>query len=159
MGRCCIKDFILKGYAVNESRLRQLGEVVRLMQRTQNSLGSKQILTVIENYSKALDLLDAYDHQNMRRPAGEKAIYVLNYEECRQIIDNMRFGNESELFGTEKDDSFKGSIGNIVRVLESYGIGSTAEEIPEPARKGAAVLSPSEDELSLEDLEGRFRRR
>ena len=103
-----LKDFILKGYAVNENRLRQLGEVVRLMQRTQDSLDSKQVLTVIENYSKALDLLDAYDHQNMQRPAGEKAVYMLNYEECRQIIDNMRFGNESELFGAEKDDSFKG---------------------------------------------------
>ena len=105
-----LKDFILKGYAVNENRLRQLGEVVRLMQRTQDSLDSKQVLSVIENYSKALDLLDAYDHQNMQRPVGEKAVYVLNYEECRQIIDNMRFGNESELFGAEKDDSFKGSM-------------------------------------------------
>ena len=52
-----LKDFILKGYAVNENRLRQLGEVVRLMQRTRDSLDSKQVLTVIENYSKALDLL------------------------------------------------------------------------------------------------------
>ena len=46
-----------------------------------------------------------------------------------------------------------GSIENIVRVLEGYGIESTAEEIRELAREGAAVLSPSEDELSLEDLE------
>ena len=74
--------------------------VVRLMQRTRDSLDSKQVLTVIENYSKALDLLDAYDHQNMQRPAGEKDVYVLDYEECRRIIDNMRYGNESELFGT-----------------------------------------------------------
>lgn len=123
-----LKDFILKGYAVNESRLRQLGEVVRLMQRTQNSLDSKQVLSVIENYSKALDLLDAYDHQNMQRPAGEKAIYVLNYEECRQIIDNMRFSNESELFGVEKDDSFKGSIGNIYQSFAGVEIYPSLQE-------------------------------
>lgn len=123
-----LKDFILKGYAVNENRLRQLGEVVRLMQRTRDSLDSKQVLTVIENYSKALDLLDAYDHQNMQRPAGEKAVYVLNYEECRQIIDNMRFGNESELFGAEKDDSFKGSIGNIYQSFAGVEIYPSLQE-------------------------------
>ena len=123
-----LKDFILKGYAVNENRLRQLGEVVRLLQRTQDSLDSKQVLTVIENYSKALDLLDAYDHQNMQRPAGEKAIYVLSYDECRQIIDNMRFGNESELFGVEKDDSFKGSIGNIYQSFAGVEIYPSLQE-------------------------------
>ena len=123
-----LKDFILKGYAVNENRLRQLGEVVRLMQRTRDSLDSKQVLTVIENYGKALDLLDAYDHQNMQRPAGEKAVYVLNYEECRQIIDNMRFGNESELFGVEKDDSFKGSIGNIYQSFAGVEIYPSLQE-------------------------------
>ena len=123
-----LKDFILRGYAVNENRLRQLGEVVRLLQRTQDSLDSKQVLTVIENYSKALDLLDAYDHQNMQRPAGEKAIYVLSYEECRQIIDNMRFGNESELFGVEKDDSFKGSIGNIYQTFAGVEIYPSLQE-------------------------------
>ena len=123
-----LKDFILRGYAVNENRLRQLGEVVRLLQRTQDSLDSKQVLTVIENYSKALDLLDAYDHQNMQRPAGEKAIYVLSYKECRQIIDNMRFGNESELFGVEKDDSFKGSIGNIYQSFAGVEIYPSLQE-------------------------------
>lgn len=123
-----LKDYILKGYAVNENRLRQLGEVVRLLQRTQDSLDSKQVLTVIENYSKALDLLDAYDHQNMQRPAGKKAVYVLNYEECRKIIDNMRFGDESVLFGIEKDDSFKGSIGNIYQSFEGVEIYPSLQE-------------------------------
>ncbi|MBR0087647.1 MAG: virulence RhuM family protein [Lachnospiraceae bacterium] len=123
-----LKDFILRGYAVNENRLRQLGEVVRLMRRTQDSLDSRQVLTVIENYSKALDLLDAYDHQNMQRPAGEEAVYVLTYEECRQIIDSMRFGNESELFGVEKDDSFKGSIGNIYQSFAGVEIYPSLQE-------------------------------
>ena len=49
----------------------------------------------------------------MKRPQGNKAIYVLNYEECRKLIDQMRFNADSDLFGHEKDDSFKGSIGNI----------------------------------------------
>ena len=123
-----LKDYILKGYAVNDTRIRQLGEVVRLMKRTQESLDSRQILTVIENYSRALDLLDAYDHQTMQRPAGDKAVYVLSYEECRQIIDGMRFGNESDLFGVEKDDSFKGSIGNIYQSFAGVEIYPSLQE-------------------------------
>ena len=71
------------------------------------------MLTVIEKYSEVLELLDAYDHQNMTRPEGKQAAYVLTYEECRGVIGSMRFGDESDLFGKEKDDSFKGSIGNI----------------------------------------------
>ena len=105
-----LKDYILRGYAVNEARIRQLGEVVRLMKRTQNDLDSRQVLSVIERYSNALDLLDDYDHQTMKRPNGTEAAYVLTYEECRHVIDQMRFGNESDLFGREKDDSFKGSM-------------------------------------------------
>ena len=65
-----LKNYILKGYAVNETRLKQLGDVVRLMRRTQDSLDSRQVLSVVESYSTALDLLDAYDHQNMKRPKG-----------------------------------------------------------------------------------------
>lgn len=113
-----LKEYIIKGYAVNHNRMNQLNEVVRIMKRVENSLDTKQVLSVIERYSNALDLLDAYDHQNMSRPQGNKAIYVLNYEECRKVIDSMKFGDESSLFGNEKDDSFKGSIGAI---YQSYG--------------------------------------
>ena len=123
-----LKDYILKGYAVNDTRLKQLGEVIRLMKRTQDSLDSKQVLTVVENYSKALDLLDAYDHQSMQRPTGDQAVYVLSYEECRQVIDSMRFGNESKLFGAEKDDSFKGSIGNIYQSFAGVEIYPSLQE-------------------------------
>ena len=84
------------------------------MKQTQNnSFDSQQVLSVIEQYSTALDLLDAYDHQTMERPKGNEAAYVLTYEECMHVIACMRFGKESDLFGKEKDDSFKGSIGNI----------------------------------------------
>ena len=107
------KQYILKGYAVNDNRIKQLGDVIRIMKRTESELDSQQVLSVIERYSSALDLLDSYDHQNMTRPKGNEATYVLRYEECMQVIQSMRFGDESDLFGKEKDDSFKGSIGNI----------------------------------------------
>lgn len=98
------------------------------MKRTENSLDSKQVLSVIERYSTALDLLDSYDHQNMQRPKGSEAIYVLTYEECKQVIAAMRFGSESELFGREKDDSFAGSIGNIYQSFAGADVYPSLEE-------------------------------
>ena len=124
-----LRQYILQGYAVNERRINQLGEVVRFMKRTQDSLDSRQVLSVIERYSTALNLLDAYDHQSLQRPTGTNAVYVLSYEECRSVIDRMRFGDESELFGKEKDDSFKGSIGNIYQSFGGQEIYPTLEEM------------------------------
>lgn len=80
-----LKQYILKGYAVNDNRIKQLGEVIRIMKRTEDELDSKQVLSVIEKYSNALDLLDSYDHQNMTRPKGNRATYVLSYEEWMEV--------------------------------------------------------------------------
>lgn len=123
-----LKQYILQGYAVNNNRISQLGEVIRIMKRTEDSLDSKQVLTVIERYSTALDLLDSYDHQNMQRPKGNDATYVLTYEECKKVISAMRFGSESELFGREKDDSFQGSIGNIYQSFSEKDVYPSLEE-------------------------------
>lgn len=113
-----LKQYILQGYAVNQYRVAQLGEVIQIMKRTQNVLDSKQVLNVIQKYSEALELLDSYDHQTMERPKGNLTTYELTYEECMRVISHMRFGDESDLFGREKDESFRGSIGNI---YQSFG--------------------------------------
>lgn len=123
-----LKEYIIKGYAVNHNRMNQLNEVIRVMKRVENSLDTKQVLTVVERYNQALELLDAYDHQNMERPKGNKATYILTYEECRKIIDNMKFGDSSSLFGNEKDDSFKGSIGAIYQSFAGEDLYPTLEE-------------------------------
>ncbi|MDO4757184.1 MAG: virulence protein RhuM/Fic/DOC family protein, partial [Parabacteroides sp.] len=123
-----LKQYILQGYAVNHNRIAQLGEVIQIMKRTQNSLDSKQVLNVIQKYSEALELLDSYDHQTMTRPKGNTATYELDYEECMEVISHMRFGAESDLFGREKDDSFKGSIGNIYQSFDGQELYPTLEE-------------------------------
>ena len=123
-----LKQYILQGYAVNEYRMKQLGSTVKLLKRVKNDLDAEQVLNVIERYSAALELLDDYDHQTMRRPSGQAATYVMTYEECRDVIDRMRFGNESALFGKEKDDSFKGSIGNIYQSFGGQELYPTIEE-------------------------------
>lgn len=123
-----LKKYILKGYAVNHNRMNQLNEVIRVMKRVESSLDTKQVLTVVERYNQALELLDAYDHQNMERPKGNKATYILTYEECRKVIDNMKFGDNSFLFGNEKDDSFKGSIGAIYQSFAGEDLYPSLEE-------------------------------
>ena len=123
-----LKQYILQGYAINDNRIAQLGEVIQIMKRTQNALDSQQVLNVIQKYSKALDLLDSYDHQTMERPKGNVATYELTYEECMDVISQMRFGDESDLFGKEKDDSFRGTIGNIYQSFAGKELYPSLEE-------------------------------
>ncbi len=123
-----LRDYIIKGYAVNNKRIEQIGEVIRIMKRAESQLDAKQVLSVIEKYNCALDMLDEYDHQTMRKPKGSKASYVLTYDECRKVIDEMKFAAESELFGNEKDDSFKGSIANIYQEFSGVEIYPSLEE-------------------------------
>lgn len=89
---------------------------------------SRQMFNIIKNYDKALSLLDDYDRQRMSRPQGHKGTYVLIYEECRRLIDAMRFNSKSDLFGHEKDNSFKGSIGNIYQTFAGKDIYPSVEE-------------------------------
>ena len=123
-----LKEYIIKGYAINQQRLNQLNQVLRIMKRLETALDAKQVLTVVERYNKALDLLDDYDHQKLEKPKGSKTTYILTYEECRKVIDEMKFSSDSKLFGNEKDDSFKGSIGNIYQSFAGVDIYPSLEE-------------------------------
>ena len=123
-----LKEYIIKGHAVNNKRIEQIGEVIRIMKRAENQLDAKQVLSVIEKFNTALDLLDAYDHQTMQKPKGSKAVYVLDYDECRKVINEMKFASDSELFGNEKDDSFKGSIANIYQEFGGVELYPSIEE-------------------------------
>ncbi len=123
-----LKDYIIRGYAVNIKRIEQIGEVIRIMKRAENQLDVKQVLSVIEKFNTALDLLDAYDHQTLDKPKGNKAVYVLDYDECRKVINEMKFASDSALFGNEKDDSFKGSIANIYQEFGGVEIYPSLEE-------------------------------
>jgi len=98
------------------------------MKHTGMQFDTNQVLSAIEKYSAALDLLDAYDHETMQKPKGNAATYVLEYKECRSVIDQMKFAAESALFGNEKDDSFKGSIANIYQVFGGVEIYPSLEE-------------------------------
>ena len=123
-----LRRYIVDGHAENEKRLEQLGKIATIMARIPDSLETRQVLDIVQSYTAALDLLDDYDHQRLSAPKGDAATYVLEYGECRKVIDGMRFGNESDLFGVEKDDSFKGSIGNIYQSFDGREIYPSLQE-------------------------------
>ncbi len=123
-----LREYVMRGHVENDKRLKQLGEIVSVIRRLDRGLEADQILDVIESYTAALDMLDDYDHQKLAKPEGSKSTYVLTYEECRKLIDRMRFGAESDLFGNEKDDSFKGSIGAVYQSFDGHDLYPSAEE-------------------------------
>ena len=123
-----LREYLVRGYVVHEKRLQQLGQVVQLMRRVENRLDARQVLDVIEHYSTGLNLLDDYDHQCLTRPAGSTQCYVLEYDECRKLIDSMSFGAESDLFGREKDDSFRGALGNIYQSFAGKDVYPSTQE-------------------------------
>ena len=123
-----LKEHILKGYLININRIKQLGKVIKILKRAENRLDAKQVLSAIESYSVALDLLDDYNHQRIGKPQGTQAIYVLTYDECKQVIAQMRFGAESDLFGNEKDKSFNASIGAIYQTFDGNDLYKSTQE-------------------------------
>ena len=123
-----LKQYILKGYAANDRRLEELRQTLQIIRRTENQLDTNQILSVIEQYTYALDLLDDYDHLSVKKPDGTSANYRLTYEEARKVIDSMKFGDTSSLFGNEKDESFEGSISAVYQTFGGKDVYPTVQE-------------------------------
>ena len=92
-----LKDFMIKGYAVNQKRLEYLEKTIHLIDianRVDNELensDAKEILRIIGNYTKALDLLDDYDHKSLTRPKGTEDNRKISYEDCTNIIKKIAF--------------------------------------------------------------------
>lgn len=123
-----LKQYMIQGYVHNQRRLNQLGRTIQIMQRVRDKLQASQVLNVISAYTAALDLLDDYDRQRVEKPSGREATQSLTYQECRAIIDDMRFGAESNLFGNEKDDSFHGILAAIEQTFGGQPLYPTLEE-------------------------------
>lgn len=87
--------YIMDGVAENKQRLDQLAQAVQIIERLPGVIEKDQILDIIKAYTTALDLLDDYDHQRIPRPKGSQPIYVLDYDECREVIASMRFSKKA----------------------------------------------------------------
>lgn len=119
-----LRDHLVQGYSVNESRLRELNQAVRLIAdtaRLRDVSGdeAKALLAVIGDYNQALGLLDDYDHQRVSAPESAAAVtYTLDYSAATRIVAQLRsrFG-ASAVFGLEKDLSLAGALGAIMQTF------------------------------------------
>ncbi|HJJ01027.1 MAG TPA: virulence RhuM family protein [Coriobacteriaceae bacterium] len=123
-----LRRYVMDGVAENRRRLQQLSQAVQVIRRLPGGLESAQILDIVQAYAPALDLLDDYDHQRIDRPVGKHPIYVLDYEECMGLIQSMRFARESDIFGVEKDDSFRSSIAAIYQSFDGKDLYPSIQE-------------------------------
>ena len=135
-----LKDYMLKGYAVNQKRLEYLEKTIKLIdianridERLEGN-DAKEILKVIGNYSKALELLDDYDHKTLKKIDGNIDERRIEYKECIEIINKLRFNEESTLFAVERDKGLESIIGNIYQSFDGQDIYKSIEE------KGANFL-------------------
>ena len=122
-----LKDYMIKGYAVNQKRLEYLEKTIKLIdianridERLEGN-DAKEILKVIGGYSKALDLLDDYDHRTLKKIEGNIDDRKIEYQECINIINKLRFNEESSLFAVERDKGLESIIGNIYQSFARTG--------------------------------------
>ena len=112
-----LKDYLIQGYAVNQKRLDNLGKVIDIQNRMlaySLNVDKEELSKVINEYTRALDLLDSYDHQTLGKPKGSQSDYVMTYQEARDIIDSMKFNEMSNVFGVEKEqDKLNGIIEQV----------------------------------------------
>lgn len=133
-----LHDFMIKGYAVNQKRLDVLNKTIAIQSKMLVSalnIEEKEVLNVIEAYSNALSLLDDYDHGTIPKPNGIASIYRLTYEECRELIDSMKYGNDSDVFGVEKE---VGKLNGIIAAVYQNVFGT--ELYPSIEEKAANLL-------------------
>ena len=129
-----LKDYMIKGYAVNKKRLEYLEKTVKLVNiagRINYELKDNEamgIIKVINNYSSALNLLDDYDHKTVSKPNGNTSLNKIKYEDCINIINKLKFSNDSKLFALERDRGLEAIIGNIYASFDGKDVYSTIEE-------------------------------
>ena len=135
-----LKEYLIKGYAINDKitqrKYEELSQLVRILGRTissQPELSNKEnldLISVVTDYTYALDTLDKYDYQKLKI---EKTTYenkfIATYDNAILTIQNLKekFGG-SWLFGNEKDDSFKSSIGQIYQTFDGTDLYPSVEE-------------------------------
>ena len=136
-----LKNYVIKGYAINEKRLLETQEkfkelqiaITFLQEKSQKELlsgQSNEILNLLSSYAKTLTLLGEYDKGKLKTAKGKKAKFVLNYKECQQIIKKIRKElidkkEASELFGQETDRRFEGIIKGLYQTFDKKELYST----------------------------------
>lgn len=112
-----LKQFILKGYAINEKRLQALKKTVDIQSRMLADaldIEEKDVLRAVNEYTDALILLDQYDHQSLSKPEGSTPVYRITYEECVQMVGQMKDSFETDVFGQDAYPSLEEKAANLL---------------------------------------------
>ena len=133
-----LKEYLIQGYSINNKKLEKLNKVIDIQNKMLASalnIDSYELNEVIRTFTNALDLLDDYDHQRLEKPKGNDTIYKIEYNEARIIIDSMKFNNDSNLFGVEKEN---GKLNGILEAVYQNVFGT--ELYPTLEDKAAHLL-------------------
>lgn len=128
-----LKDYMLKGYAINQKRLDYLEKTVKLIDiatrsHETNDKNIKEVLNVINNFSKGLDILDNYDHRNFEKIKGRKSDKMITYQNCLDLIDLLKFNETSDIFALERDKGLNSIINNVYQSFDGEDVYQTIEE-------------------------------
>ena len=129
-----LKDYMIKGYAINNKRLEYLEKTIKLIDiadRVDKELAgteAREIIKIINNYSNALNLLDDYDHKRISKPIGTTNGDRIIYEKCMEVIQRLKFNNYSNLFALERNKGLKSIIDNIYQTFDGKAVYPTIEE-------------------------------
>lgn len=131
-----LKNHLKKGYTINEKRLEQLQQTIELISNKQiaNIDEAKGLLEIIKNYNKSFSILSKFDSNDLSRENLNKNIsYEINYDEANNSISNLKKEliikkEASELFGNQKDNAFKGILGNILQTFDGEYLYPSIEE-------------------------------
>ena len=129
-----LKDYLIKGYAINNKRLDYLEKTVKLIDiasRINNDLSgedAKEIFKIINGYSKSLNLLDDYDNKSIIKPKGRINNNKITYDNCLNIINNLKFNNNNKLFAMERNLGLKSIINNIYQSFDNIDLYPSIEE-------------------------------
>ena len=133
-----LKQYIMQGYAINEERLAALQRTVDIQTKMLAStleVDEAELLKAVNLYTNALMLLDQYDHQSLKKPTGNKPIYRITYEDCRNMVNAMEDSFHSDVFGVEKE---KGKVEGILAAVYQSAFGEDA--YPSLEEKAANLL-------------------
>lgn len=133
-----LKQYIMKGYAINEKRLQALQKTVDIQSRMLADaldIEETDVLRAVNEYTDALLLLDQYDHQKLCKPTGNKSIYRITYEECVEMVGKMQDTFNTDVFGIEKEN---GKVAGIIAAVYQSAFGQ--EAYPSVEEKAANLL-------------------
>lgn len=125
-----LKDHLLKGYSINKQRLDYLEKTVKLIDiasRIEEN-DTKDVLQVINRYTKALNLLDDYDHKRIIKPNVNTESIRITYSECKKIIKDLKLNETSELFALERNNGLESIINTIYQTFDNNELYPSIEE-------------------------------